>query len=242
MSDSFGARLRLERERRQIPLTAIAARTKIKLSLFEAIERDSVSGWPSGIFRRSFMRAYAEAVGLDAEAIVAEFLELFPEQTDAADPLAVTTHTKPVAALPEPSVPGMRVTIADTAEPYRGGRLLAGIAPRITAIVWDAGLLIAVSASCFLVMGVFWKPLAVTALCYYLISILLLGNTPGVCLLAPRATESGRTPEEDTLEEQPAASAGWAGVFGRLSAPAQHNRRHDDNRHGYDWRAESRHV
>src|SRR5262245_38659137 len=79
MTDSFGARLRRERERRQIALADIASRTKIKASLFEALERDDASQWPSGIFRRSFLRAYAEAVGLDVDDTLREFLQRFPD-------------------------------------------------------------------------------------------------------------------------------------------------------------------
>ncbi|PYR02245.1 MAG: DUF4115 domain-containing protein, partial [Acidobacteria bacterium] len=66
MNDSFGTRLRAQRERQRIGLAAIAHSTKINVALFEALERDDVSRWPSGIFRRAFIRAYAEAVGLDS--------------------------------------------------------------------------------------------------------------------------------------------------------------------------------
>src|SRR5688500_2607777 len=79
MDLSFGARLRSQRERRQVPLTLIAERTKIKVSLLEGLERDDVSGWPRGIFRRSFIRAYAEAIGLPADDVVREFRERHPE-------------------------------------------------------------------------------------------------------------------------------------------------------------------
>jgi len=48
MNESFGARLRHERERRHIDLTTIAANTKVKIALFEGLERDDVSRWPSG--------------------------------------------------------------------------------------------------------------------------------------------------------------------------------------------------
>ncbi len=82
MDLSFGARLRSQRERRQVPLTVIAERTKIKASLLEGLERDDVAGWPRGIFRRSFIRAYAEAIGLPAEDVVREFLERHPEPVD----------------------------------------------------------------------------------------------------------------------------------------------------------------
>jgi len=63
---TFGPRLRQERERRQISLASIASNTKISVSLLEALERDDVRRWPSGIFRRAFVRSYATAIGMDA--------------------------------------------------------------------------------------------------------------------------------------------------------------------------------
>jgi cytoskeletal protein RodZ len=65
--DSFGSRLRYERERRQIALKSIAESTKIGIKLLEGLERDVVSRWPSGIFRKSLVRSYAAAIGLDPE-------------------------------------------------------------------------------------------------------------------------------------------------------------------------------
>src|SRR6476620_1252902 len=91
---AFGPRLRLERERRQISLTSIAENTKISRSLLEALERDDVSRWPTGIFRRSFLRAYAQAIGLDADEIVKEFAERFPDPSDRRAPLP---HTEAAA-------------------------------------------------------------------------------------------------------------------------------------------------
>src|SRR5260221_10164020 len=79
MPESLGARLRQRREREQIALTTIAEQTKIKLSLLEALERDDVSRWPAGIFRRAFIRAYANSIGLEPDVVVREFLELHPD-------------------------------------------------------------------------------------------------------------------------------------------------------------------
>jgi helix-turn-helix protein/GAF domain-containing protein len=79
MPESFGARMREQRERQQVALSTIAEQTKIKVSLLEAMERDDVSHWPSGIFRRAFIRAYAHAIGLEPDAVLREFLELFPD-------------------------------------------------------------------------------------------------------------------------------------------------------------------
>jgi transcriptional regulator with XRE-family HTH domain len=89
MPDSFGARLREQRERQHVALTTIAEQTKIKVSLLEALERDDVSHWPSGIFRRAFIRAYAHAIGLEPDVVLREFLELYPEPVEVVDPLSV---------------------------------------------------------------------------------------------------------------------------------------------------------
>lgn len=83
MPESFGARLRLRREEQGIALSAIAEELKIKLSLLEAVERDDVSHWPSGIYRRAFIRAYAHAIGLNPDVVVREFLELHPDPDEA---------------------------------------------------------------------------------------------------------------------------------------------------------------
>jgi transcriptional regulator with XRE-family HTH domain len=87
MPESFGARLRQRREQQQIALATIADQTKIKLSLLESLERDDVSRWPTGLFRRAFIRAYAHAIGLEPDRVVREFLELFPDPTEAVTPL-----------------------------------------------------------------------------------------------------------------------------------------------------------
>ena len=82
MTESFGARLRQQREQQQIALTAVADRTKINRALLEGLERDDLSNWPAGIFRRSFIRCYAQVIGLDPDAVVREFLELYPDPVE----------------------------------------------------------------------------------------------------------------------------------------------------------------
>jgi transcriptional regulator with XRE-family HTH domain len=95
--ESFGTRLRRQRERKQVTLSAIAERTKIHQPLLEDLERDEVGRWPSGIFRRAFIRAYAEAIGLQPDDVVREFLTIHPDPIEMA----------PGPAAPErPSVTG----------------------------------------------------------------------------------------------------------------------------------------
>lgn len=88
MHDTFGARLRQHREQRGVSLADIAALTKIKASLLEGLERDDISQWPAGIFRRAYVRSYASAIGYDADAAVREFLTLYPEGAEATEPPA----------------------------------------------------------------------------------------------------------------------------------------------------------
>ena len=90
MPDTFGARLRHRREEQRIALGTIAEQTKIKASLLEALERDDVSQWPCGIFRRAFIRAYAHAIGLNPDVVVREFLEVHPEPGEVIDQIAAT--------------------------------------------------------------------------------------------------------------------------------------------------------
>lgn len=86
MHQSLGARLRQQREKRQISLKAISDQTKIKLSLLEGLERDDIAQWPSGIFRRAYVRTYAKAIGLNPDVVVHEFFELYPEPKEAEPP------------------------------------------------------------------------------------------------------------------------------------------------------------
>jgi cytoskeleton protein RodZ len=80
-SADFGVRLREARERRGVSLRAIADATKISVGALEALERNDISRLPGGIFSRSFVRAYAEQVGLDPEQTIAEFITQFPHDS-----------------------------------------------------------------------------------------------------------------------------------------------------------------
>ena len=98
MNETFGTKLRLQREEQQIALAAIAEQTKIKLSLLEGLERDDVSRWPTGIFRRSYFRAYASAIGLEPDRVLREFQALYPDphtEDDVTDVLAQARQVGP---------------------------------------------------------------------------------------------------------------------------------------------------
>lgn len=183
---SFGARLRAERERRQISIATIADNTKILGALLEGLENNDVSRWPlTGFYRRAFIRAYAVAVGLDPEPVVREFFERFPVAEEV--PPATNGDSAPPAAV---AGNPLRLTLADTAPFFAGGPMLRTLRTRLRAIALDAFVLAVVGLSLFVVLGSFWAPLCVAAAVYYLGSILVLGNTPGVCLFATRSNGS----------------------------------------------------
>jgi len=187
MDDAFGPRLRLERERRQISLASISATTKIHLSLFEGLERDDVSRWPSGIFRRSFVRAYAGAIGLDPDETVQQFVARFPDPGETAEPFAAkaTIEADRLAVSN-----GLRLTLDDEPTPFSAGPLLSCARQRWAAIACDVGVVVSIALAMFVVLNTFWMPLGLSTIAYYMGGILALGNSPGVCLLANRRTAS----------------------------------------------------
>ncbi len=81
---AFCAQLKASRERKGISLQLIAESTKVNEGLFADLERCNLSRWPTGLYRRAFIREYAAAVGLPAESTVVEFVRLFPEELESA--------------------------------------------------------------------------------------------------------------------------------------------------------------
>ena len=80
--ESFGPVLRAARERKGLTLRQLAAETKLSAELWGALEDNDLSGWPKRIYARSYVRDYAEHVGLDPDEVVNEFCRLFPEWGD----------------------------------------------------------------------------------------------------------------------------------------------------------------
>jgi cytoskeletal protein RodZ len=126
--ESLGGRLRYERERRQINLRSIAETTKIGVPLLEGLERGDVSRWPSGIFRKSFVRSYAEAIGLDPEPVVREFVDLYPDplEVELATPNTVRPQTDSTGVSSSSSQPlSIKLTITWSGSPFARIRKLA---------------------------------------------------------------------------------------------------------------------
>lgn len=77
--ETFVIRLRRHRQRCRISLEEIAAETRVKKELLEALENNDLSEWPKGLYARALIRGYATAVGIDPGDTVDEFCRLFPQ-------------------------------------------------------------------------------------------------------------------------------------------------------------------
>ena len=98
----FGGTLRSARERKGISLRHIANATKISMGALESLEKNDFSRLPGGIFSRSFVRAYAQEVGLDPDQTVADFLKEAGESFEP--PPAVAQEDTPLLDRPDPAL------------------------------------------------------------------------------------------------------------------------------------------
>jgi cytoskeletal protein RodZ len=97
--EDFCLALKAARKKKGLALADIAVTTKIPASLFEGLEHGDLHRWPKALFRRSFFRDYARAIGLPVEETCAEFVRLFPdEEAEDLSKLAALKETERVAA------------------------------------------------------------------------------------------------------------------------------------------------
>ena len=186
--DTFGLRLRSERERRGITLETIATVTKVSVYLWDGLERNDFSRWPSGVFARAFVRDYARAIGLDADEVVPEFCRLFPIGDRRANRL-IRAQADLIGHQLDYAEPGglpaegdRRVASRPWTDP-RPGRAKYG--PRVLALAVDAVCTVGLSASVSYGLSVgFWSATGVLSVLYYGVTTLMLGTTPGARVAA----------------------------------------------------------
>ena len=91
------ARLRMAREQKGLSHRQLADATKLSVRAIELLERDALAQLPSGIYRRSIVRAIAREVGLNADQLLAEFAALHPDDLPAPNAVVVVPP-KPVSS------------------------------------------------------------------------------------------------------------------------------------------------
>jgi hypothetical protein len=183
--DTFGPRLRSERERRGISIETIVTVTKVGADLWLGLERNDFSKWPSGIFARAFIRDYAKAVGLDADEVVDEFCRLFPHGDRRAGRI-IKAQAELIGHSPGPlDDPTLAPPSGDRRVAARDRKALARarrirLAPRTLAAAIDVGCTAALALVGPAVAGAgFWASAGVAAIVYYSLSTIFSGATLG---------------------------------------------------------------
>lgn len=76
--EAFGPNLRRIRVQRGISIHEIVSATNVSAALWEGLERNDLSRWPTGIYARAYVRSYAKIIGVDPESTVDDFCRWFP--------------------------------------------------------------------------------------------------------------------------------------------------------------------
>jgi cytoskeleton protein RodZ len=92
----IGSTLRAARMSAHIDVSEIEAQTKIRAKYLRALENEEWDLLPGPTFVRSFLRTYAQALDLDAKALVEEYRLNYERPSEAAlEPIVSTPSTSP---------------------------------------------------------------------------------------------------------------------------------------------------
>ncbi|HET7220982.1 MAG TPA: helix-turn-helix domain-containing protein, partial [Vicinamibacterales bacterium] len=155
------------------------------LPLLEGLESDDISRWPGGIFRRAFVRSYAESVGLDPDDVFRRFEQQHKlGQADAAPAEALA----PAEASVLTQGRGVRLGLSFGWSTPDRARYLGTAADLTVAAVLAFGSAAAGSR-------LLWPVLMIAA--YYAVGVLFTGTSPMVALLGmePSTSSVSRPPQ-----------------------------------------------
>ena len=208
---TLGSWLRREREKRGVTLSKISEETKLAVPLLRGLEADDLSRWPGGIFRRSFARSYATAIGLDPELVVRRVEEEHP--SEPAEPTTGLVDARgakpPLAGTASSSVPA-GITAA---KPGSDARSIVARMPgsdlndRFQAVALDLLVAGAIGFG-FAAAGsrLLWPVILIAA--YHAIGLVLTGTTPMMALLAQSRRPGERQPSAvSTASPEPESAA-----------------------------------
>ncbi|HVH25185.1 MAG TPA: helix-turn-helix transcriptional regulator [Vicinamibacterales bacterium] len=180
---AFGTNLRRKRIQHGVSLEQIAASTKVTADLWEGLERSDLSRWPTGIYARGYVRAYAVEIGVDPDATVDEFCRLFPNGDRRAERVV-----RGQAAIVGHDLQWQDDLVGSVIDEKRASTARPPATPmaftrtgRIVASLLDLGGALATSAAIRVALPLGWTgALAAGALTYHAVSLMALGSTPAV--------------------------------------------------------------
>jgi len=130
MPQAIGDTLREARMRQKIDITEIEAKTKIRAKYLRAMENEEFDLLPGSTFAKSFLRTYADALGLDSHRLVEEYRSQYEPRDDSDLP-------------PLSSQPGARSRRGryERRPPPRRGLAIAASAALVIGVLVVIGLL-----------------------------------------------------------------------------------------------------
>lgn len=121
----LGSSLREARGRRGLSLAEVEAATMIRVRYLDALEHERFELLPSGPYRRSFLREYAEFLGLDGDIYASEYeLRVAPPEPEPRGP---------------PSRPGVEFAHRLGKRPLTWALAVLGAAALVGLAVWQLG-------------------------------------------------------------------------------------------------------
>jgi hypothetical protein len=188
--EAFGPNLRRVRVQRGIGLDAIAAATKVSVDLFSGLERNDFSRWPTGIYARAYVRAYALEIGVDPEGTVDDFCRWFPQGDRRVarvvrEQAALVGHDSQFKdEITAPSVKRDRRAARPEAVPEPLPALAFTRTGRIVAAGADLGAVVVVATGVASVVPLGWAAsLALAAVPYHAFSLIAFGCSPAVWIV-----------------------------------------------------------
>src|SRR5918997_4714474 len=79
---SIGETLRDARMRQRLDIADVESRTKIRAKYLRALENEEFGMLPGPTFVKTFLRTYAEALGLDPQVLVEEYRSAYESRED----------------------------------------------------------------------------------------------------------------------------------------------------------------
>ena len=179
--ETFGPVLRAARERRGVTLRQLAAETKLSVELWEALEDNNLARWPKRVFARSYIRDYAERIGLDPDEVVNEFCRLFPEWGDRRaervirEKAQIISHDLSWEDLPAPQNRRSSDRAASAAPGFFGRNRT-----RLVAIALDAQVVLGLGYVARVWGFAFWPSTAIAGLAYSSLATFVTGRSFGL--------------------------------------------------------------
>src|ERR687893_2867850 len=126
---TIGDTLREARMRQRLDIADVEARTKIRAKYLRALENEEFGMLPGPTFVKTFLRTYAEALGLDPQALLEDYRSAYEsrEEAEHLQPLGPTAMARERRRSTRPRPRGPWLAIGALAVAIVGALLVIGL-------------------------------------------------------------------------------------------------------------------